>query len=1214
MDPEQFNVKKNPKAYIEHLENQNRIRKQLELRDRDHLAKKQKEQGFNIYLGGANNERVTDQRKREKVEKLREKSQERPANSRKKWGNPSFPIPSVPSLSKETHPDAYEQNSDPEYSDSFEEDEDEIEEIKPLPIKIPPKADLKQSIIQKISQLDEAKLEKLSRFLDSLQEEPQFEEEENPFEALKPSEKQQSFTSPKPKPVIHKHKRPYSSKGNEEKKEFTEIELRVLTTWGHAHLIGLTEIEAFNENSENIRLNPSNIQIKNTGHGVLSNPSKLVDGEKYTEDEKHMWLGPMPEPPNNLEIVLTLPSSENISALRLWNYNKSLLDSVKGVRELEVWKDGKLVWEGTVTRGCGNRYDDYYTDIPLIPNFSIKNEEEIPEDVKQENFEEKPTSAPMWLPGKPMIKEEKKEDDKLRPVASVPRVRHNQPFEIVQEENKKIETSDYHLSPAVLNFKKSSVTTREKKQIQNDFTDPALIPEPTLKLLGLNTKKKHVAAEPLKESLDSLEYFKITNESRIKRDTQVKSKPLEEILEVKIEKPREKPHDPLDDALDRFIVEQAAPKPQNYEEQKIPSYPKGQMLKFKILSTWGDTHYVGLCGIELFDQLGNPIKFKDPAKQISAEPADVNVLPGYGTDPRTVDKLLDGTNWTCDDLHVWLAPFTQGQFNLIYINLLSPVALSMIRIWNYNKSRIHSYRGVKNLEISFDNKNIIFSGEISIAPGRMKDADQYCEYIMFTKDDGILKRIEKNDWVKDFDHNEVDQELMSTIRLQMRPGTASREQGKIELQPRRIGEDGRPLTSAIVAPPPPVSSKTSVVGRKIRILILETWGDSFYVGLTGLQIFGRDGPIEIQRNWIDATPRDMNVIPGYSGDYRTLDKLINSRNRTTDDHNMWLIPYSQGKYHFIDIDLQDMTHISGINFWNYNKNPEDTARGVKRILLYIDGKCITSDAGIALRKAPGHAEYDFGQLISLPYSDGWNDDLITPLSRPIFASQLVLQDYETPYLPCGFILKLRLFSTWGDMHYIGMNGIELYDQKGRPILFNQTIGCSISANPSSIRELPDNSNDVRTPDKLIDGINNTADDKHMWLAPFRNASSYYSALEGPSKPNEITITFDKQICIGYIRLWNYSKTPTRGAKDFEILLDDILLYKGVMRQAGGARDWSCVVLFTGDQGVIGRSTELIYRDQTEGKGSVLLYNEGRLVGGVEETKVVAARPQTSVAF
>jgi hypothetical protein len=40
----------------------------------------------------------------------------------------------------------------------------------------------------------------------------------------------------------------------------------------------------------------------------------------------------------------------------------------------------------------------------------------------------------------------------------------------------------------------------------------------------------------------------------------------------------------------------------------------------------------------------------------------------------------------------------------------------MIRIWNYNKSRIHSYRGARLVTCTLDNK-IIFKGEISKAPG-----------------------------------------------------------------------------------------------------------------------------------------------------------------------------------------------------------------------------------------------------------------------------------------------------------------------------------------------------------------------------------------------------------------------------------------------------------------------------------------------------------------
>jgi hypothetical protein len=84
-------------------------------------------------------------------------------------------------------------------------------------------------------------------------------------------------------------------------------------------------------------------------------------------------------------------------------------------------------------------------------------------------------------------------------------------------------------------------------------------------------------------------------------------------------------------------------------------------------------------GIDLYD--GDGAKVSEGGGRtikITANPSDINVLPGYcksplllrcvsfvyadaryKNDPRTVDKLLDGVNRTCDDLHMWLAPFTR---------------------------------------------------------------------------------------------------------------------------------------------------------------------------------------------------------------------------------------------------------------------------------------------------------------------------------------------------------------------------------------------------------------------------------------------------------------------------------------------------------------------------------------------------------------------------
>lgn len=69
---------------------------------------------------------------------------------------------------------------------------------------------------------------------------------------------------------------------------------------------------------------------------------------------------------------------------------------------------------------------------------------------------------------------------------------------------------------------------------------------------------------------------------------------------------------------------------------------------------------------------------------------------------------------------------------------------------------------------------------------------------------------------------------------------------------------------------------------------------------------------------MNASPKDMTVIPGYTSDPRILENLINDENQVVNIDKMWLIPYEKGKNHYIYITFEEETIISGIRIWNYN--------------------------------------------------------------------------------------------------------------------------------------------------------------------------------------------------------------------------------------------------------------------------------------------------------
>lgn len=143
--------------------------------------------------------------------------------------------------------------------------------------------------------------------------------------------------------------------------------------------------------------------------------------------------------------------------------------------------------------------------------------------------------------------------------------------------------------------------------------------------------------------------------------------------------------------------------------------------------------------------------------------------------------------------------------------------------------------------------------------------------------------------------------------------------------------------------------------------------------------------------------------------------------------------------------------------------------------------------------------------------------------------------FNIPILPSGRQIVINLLTTWGDQYYIGLTGLEIFTASGNRAHVQEVCHCvcstvisssmltpfpppppplpspltyQITSNPADINILPEYSNDPRVISNLLDDVNITRDDVHMWLTPYT-----------PSQPHTITITFYTYTTIALIRVW-----------------------------------------------------------------------------------------------
>lgn len=775
----------------------------------------------------------------------------------------------------------------------------------------------------------------------------------------------------------------------------------------------------------------------------------------------------------------------------------------------------------------------------------------------------------------------------------------------------------------------------------------------------------------------------------------------------------------------------------------IPLEPAGQALKLRIFSTWGDPFYVSLTAVEVFSAAGERVHI--PAANVHASPPAVQSSKGV-VDPRQAQNLVDEHVWTSDALHTWLAPWQPGAHTAITLQLPARTALGMVRIWNSNTSRIHSYRGARQVQLELDGR-VIFSGEVRKAPGDTKGPPQAAaEPVLFTLNEAALQAIDAHDKhalpadASDSAAN-VGSALIHAAQVAYagpRPATADTAGGDVlaeaealleaapvkqqkpskrrSIQRRRrapepiatyeqamaaaglavpeqrpsapissvplqarsplpsfvLSHAGQADSSQLSSMPKLVPGWQAVPGnmvdagglpraRVVDLWFVDTWDDPWYAGLCGVEVWvaipsseiapaGGTQPAVVQRYRLApaqlfAQPRDINV-DGHSGDVRTLDKLVNGQNVTTLDSNMWLIPFvpngspeqvqvlrcgsaasgSEG-CHVLQLRLaaghEVPLHIAAIRVWNYNKCASDTSRGVRRLLMTLDGQPVLpgpaaglapvtrllgsqhvpQDTCVTLRRAPGNAAYDFGQTLALGTNASGQPTVVGP---PIPKQQLDLQagpaslhqfwtkllqgrvpyvrgvpqDCEPPMAPVGHTWRFVFRTSHADHFYIGLDGIALLDVQGYAVPFTAAQVHAVP-DPGSVeaaarasaqqpaRKVPPAVpvaepplHDRRVPDALCPlaaATTGPAPNCPPGRGPWLAPLAH--SIQ-PGQANELIIALDHPHALGAIKLWNYSKTPARGVRDMQVWLDGLLIYAGnVPAAVDGARSAPhCVLL------------------------------------------------------
>ena len=319
------------------------------------------------------------------------------------------------------------------------------------------------------------------------------------------------------------------------------------------------------------------------------------------------------------------------------------------------------------------------------------------------------------------------------------------------------------------------------------------------------------------------------------------------------------------------------------------------------------------------------------------------------------------------------------------------------------------------------------------------------------------------------------------------------------------------------------NNKNYIKCNKIKIILVSNYGNKNLIGLTGIQFIIKNNNNNNNNKIENFCYFDIiknNSILNINPKNDSFINLFTKNNLTTDENCMY---ETLNLNPSIEIIFNKIIYLHEIKFYNFNQ-PKNLDKCTKKLNIYFNEEKLPFE--FYLHKGIGKNSIDFSQSF-FPSNNSKQKIFLSefelePFKQIKHASLLYNQNYETPYLPSGFIFQFIFFDNWGDQNYIAFDDIKLFDQFGKEIKYNK---CSHS--------------------------------KYMKFYNFRKQNYI-------KKINEFFIIFDNVVIISYIKIFNYKEDINKGIRRIIIKLDQNIIFEGYVNKYNANLNGTTCILFTCD--------------------------------------------------